>query len=73
MATAAEMVTLINSNLAALYAVAVESLSHEGKSLHYADISKLEKSLAFWENRVAVEASDTGGIHQTKVTAKGWN
>ena len=75
MATAAEMVATIKSTLESLYSKDVVSLTDEGRSMHYAEVGRLEKSLAIWEARAKADAnaSGTGGLGISRITFKGEN
>ena len=75
MATPAQMVATIKTTLESLYSKDVAALTDEGRSLHYAEVGRLEKSLALWEARAKADAnaSGTGGLGVSRVTLRGEN
>lgn len=73
MATDADRLVSILETLDALYATKVDSLSHEGKQMHYRSIQELETSRNKLEGKIAAASGNTGGLKLCKLTLKGEN
>lgn len=76
MATAADMISKIEANLANLYEQSASSVDAAERSVTLQDIDKLEKSLEYWRGRLRTESSSSSGDGSLKVTVarlKGMN
>ena len=59
-ATSAELVTKYNEAIQAC--LLGQSYAINGRLMTRADLRDLERGLAYWENRVRLEADQTGGL-----------